>query len=160
VGRRRENADAQAAWQATCQAGGSARQEPTMRIDIAMLRLEKARRISRTCRSSRISAPASSRSSGTVTGLSSRTDARAVVDLDGKVDEYAPVNIDGTVNYLAAESFTDLAWSSRTWSSRPSRPTPASSWATPSRRAALGRLSLLVENRKLRPMHNVKLDIS
>jgi hypothetical protein len=46
---------------------------------------------------------------GSVTGLSSVQSSRAKVDIDGAVDKYAPVKITGTVNYLAAESYTDLA---------------------------------------------------
>ncbi|ATC64218.1 hypothetical protein CMV30_09755 [Nibricoccus aquaticus] len=46
--------------------------------------------------------------SGTVSGLSSATLARADVDLKGKVDGVAPVSIRGQINPLAAEAFTDL----------------------------------------------------
>ena len=51
--------------------------------------------------------------SGTITGLSSRSDSRAEVALEGAVDKYAPVKIAGQVNYLAAQSFTDLRASFR-----------------------------------------------
>jgi hypothetical protein len=45
---------------------------------------------------------------GTVTGLSSLTQARGVVDLSAKYDRTAPVSIKGTVNPLSSDLFLDI----------------------------------------------------
>ena len=45
---------------------------------------------------------------GAVTGLSSRTAARAVVAMQGKVDRYSPVDIAGEISPFSAKSFSDL----------------------------------------------------
>ncbi|RJP65277.1 MAG: DUF748 domain-containing protein [Candidatus Abyssobacteria bacterium SURF_17] len=45
---------------------------------------------------------------GTISGLSSKTRARADVSLEGKVDEYAPITIEGQINPLSDDVYTDL----------------------------------------------------
>jgi len=154
-----ENADAKRPGKQPAKPAAPARQEPTMRIDIAKLRLEKgSANFADLSIKPNFSAGIQSLS-GTVTGLSSRTDARAVVDLDGKVDEYAPVNIDGTVNYLAAESFTDLRVVFQNMELTTFTPYSGKFMGYTIQK---GKLSVdfhyLVENRKLRAEHNVKLD--
>ncbi|MGC3982011.1 MAG: DUF748 domain-containing protein [Steroidobacteraceae bacterium] len=49
------------------------------------------------------------RLNGTVTGLSSANDSRAKIKLDGAVDNYAPVAITGEANFLAADTYSDIA---------------------------------------------------
>lgn len=46
---------------------------------------------------------------GTVSGLSSANNTRARVQLAGSVDHYAPVTISGEANFLAADTYSDLA---------------------------------------------------
>lgn len=50
---------------------------------------------------------------GTVTGLSSANNTRAKVKLDGNVDNYAPVSISGEANFLAADTYSDIAMNFR-----------------------------------------------
>ena len=49
--------------------------------------------------------------SGTIRGLSSRTDSRAELKLAGQVDRYAPVTIEGQVNFLAATHYAGVRMS-------------------------------------------------
>lgn len=49
------------------------------------------------------------RLNGNITGLSSANDSRAKVKLDGSVDSYAPVSISGEANFLAADTYSDIA---------------------------------------------------
>lgn len=53
------------------------------------------------------------RLNGTVTGLSSANGSRAKVKLDGSVDNYAPVSITGEANFLAADTYSDIAMNFR-----------------------------------------------
>lgn len=53
------------------------------------------------------------RLNGTVTGLSSASNTRAKVKLDGAVDNYAPVSISGEANFLAADTYSDIAMNFR-----------------------------------------------
>ena len=50
---------------------------------------------------------------GTVTGLSSAGNSRAKVKLDGSVDNYAPISISGEANFLAADTYSDIAMNFR-----------------------------------------------
>lgn len=50
---------------------------------------------------------------GTVTNLSSANDSRAKIKLDGSVDNYAPVSITGEANFLAADTYSDVAMNFR-----------------------------------------------
>ncbi len=50
---------------------------------------------------------------GTITGLSSANNTRAKVKLDGNVDNYAPVSISGEANFLAADTYSDIAMNFR-----------------------------------------------
>jgi hypothetical protein len=45
---------------------------------------------------------------GTITGLSSESLARADVSLEGRLDEYAPVSIVGQINPLSEDVYTDI----------------------------------------------------
>jgi Domain of Unknown Function (DUF748) len=60
--------------------------------------------------------------SGSISGLSSATLARADVDLKAKVDGVAPVSIRGQINPLAAEAFTDLKVDFRSIDLQPTGP--------------------------------------
>jgi len=53
------------------------------------------------------------RLNGVVSNLSSANDSRAKVDLKGSVDNYAPVTISGEANFLAADTFSDIAMNFR-----------------------------------------------
>ncbi len=136
-----------------------AKQEPAMRIDIGKIRLDKgSANFADLSIKPNFSAGIQSLS-GTVVGLSSRTDARAVVDLDGKVDEYAPVKIAGQVNYLAAESFTDLNVGFQNMELTTFTPYSGKFMGYTIRKGKLSvKFHYLVENRKLRAEHNVVLD--
>jgi Domain of Unknown Function (DUF748) len=46
---------------------------------------------------------------GSIVGLSTANDSRARIKLDGSVDNYAPVSISGEANFLAAQTFSDVA---------------------------------------------------
>jgi hypothetical protein len=50
---------------------------------------------------------------GTISGISSKPDARAKVDLHGSVDQYSPVAITGEFNVLGPKLYTDIAMSFR-----------------------------------------------
>jgi len=110
-------------WQAACQAGGSGQAG----TDDAHRHREAAPGEGlgdfATCRSSRISAPASRSLSGHGHGLSSRPMRAAVVRSRRQVDEYRRSISTARSNYLAAESFTDLRVVFQKWELRPSRPT-------------------------------------
>lgn len=97
--------------------------------------------------------------SGTVTGLSSRANARAKVDLEGKVDAYAPVKIEGEVNYLAAQSYTDLQLAFANMELTTFTPYSGKFAGYTIRKGKLSvNFRYHVENRKLRAEHNVILD--
>lgn len=93
---------------------------------------------------------------GSVTGLSSLQSSRAKVDIDAAVDKYAPVKITGDVNYLAAESFTDLAASFRNIELTTFNPYSGKFMGY---RIEKGKLSIdttyRVEDRKLRAQHKI-----
>ena len=93
---------------------------------------------------------------GTVTGLSSVQSSRAKVDIDAAVDKYAPVKITGDVNYLAAESYTNLAANFRNIELTTFNPYSGKFMGY---RIEKGKLSIdttyLVEDRKLRAQHKI-----
>jgi hypothetical protein len=93
---------------------------------------------------------------GAITGLSSLQASRAIVDIDASVDRYAPVKITGEVNYLAAESYTDLAASFRNIELTTFNPYSGKFMGY---RVEKGKLSIdttyRVEDRKLRAQHKV-----
>ncbi len=53
------------------------------------------------------------RLNGAITGLSSANDSRAKITLDGSVDNHAPVTITGEANFLAADTYSDVAMNFR-----------------------------------------------
>lgn len=136
-----------------------AKQAPSMRIDIAKIRFDKGSANFADLSIKPNFAAGIQSLSGTVVGLSSRPDARAVVDLDGKVDEYAPVKIAGQVNYLAAQSFTDLNVGFQNMELTTFTPYSGKFMGYTIQKGKLSvKFHYLVENRKLRAEHNVKLD--
>lgn len=96
---------------------------------------------------------------GEVTGLSSANDSRAQLMLNGSVDNYAPVSIMGAANFLAAQTYSDIAMNFRNMELTTFNPYSGKFAGYSIAKGKLAtELRYQIENRKLNAQHHIVID--
>jgi hypothetical protein len=96
---------------------------------------------------------------GSVTNLSSANDSRAKVKLNGSVDNYAPVWITGEANFLAADTFSDIAMNFRNMELTTFNPYSGKFAGYSIAKGKLNTdLRYQIQNRKLDAQHHIVID--
>ena len=99
------------------------------------------------------------RLNGTVTNLSSANDSRATIKLDGSVDNYAPVSITGEANFLAADTYSDVAMNFRNMELTTFNPYSGKFAGYNITKGKLStELHYQIQNRQLNAQHHIVLD--